>query len=150
MLAKKCLSPWAPSGWGRKEVSPGTGSPFTKHPVSSCCAPDPSVGVGVTCQWPLRPLLLALEFLVGCQRGNWQGLSASQGFLAEGCGLFCLFPKVVDLMSRPSSCTCRVGPGKLFLLADSFPVPHSVPSGICPRASLLAPGGLLPSLSKFS
>lgn len=113
-------------------MSPRTGSPFTKHSISSCPA-KPVVRVGVRCQWSMRPPILALESLV-------------RGFLAEGPGLFCLLPTLLtfgeSLIHRHPGHICGAGPGKLFLLADSFLGPYPAPSGMCPQpmASLLAPG----------
>lgn len=89
------------SGWGKNEVSSRTGSPFTKHPVSSFPPAIPLVGVGVRCQWFTKPTILALESLVGVQLKNWQDLPASQVFLAGGPGFFCLFPKLLTFGNRP-------------------------------------------------
>lgn len=73
------------------------------------CLPRRLVGIGVICQWSLRPPVLTLMSLVSCQLEDWVGPLASQGFLAGGHGLFCLLPELLTFEDGPLA--AHVGEG---------------------------------------
>lgn len=95
------------------------------------------VGIGIICQWPLRPPVLTLMSLVSCQLEDWLGPLASQGFLAGGHGFFCLLPELLTFEGGPLAALIGEGLGScsFWLTASWCLTPHLAASAQSPRFS---------------